>query len=114
MSNETKKESKAFDPEKESIFKKLIDSLTDEQKEKAKNCKDEKELFAVLRGDGVAIPDEELEDVAGGAYYVYDDKAQTYRIYLDDGSYMESQNDKNHAVCVTDFYSYLESVGYFG
>ncbi len=53
--------------EKESgLFAELLEGLTDEQKEKAKACRDGKELIALLGEMGVALPDEALDAVAGG------------------------------------------------
>ncbi len=45
---------------------KVLNSLTDEQKEKAKACKDMNELTALLGQMGVELPDELLDAVAGG------------------------------------------------
>ena len=63
----------------EKQFKKWYETLTDEQKERAKVCKTPEELTALLGELGVELPeelrraaadselsDEELEDVAGG------------------------------------------------
>ena len=47
-------------------FRELFDSLTDEQKEKAKACKDVKELSALLGELDIALSDEQLDQVAGG------------------------------------------------
>lgn len=44
----------------------LLNSLTDEQKEKVKACKDMNELTALLGQMGVELPDELLDAVAGG------------------------------------------------
>jgi len=46
-------------------------SLTDDQKEKAKDCKDVNELAKCLGEMGVALPDELMEAVAGGAEMLY-------------------------------------------
>ena len=48
------------------ILGKVYASLTDEQKEKAKDCKDVNEFISALGEMGVALPDELLEAVAGG------------------------------------------------
>ena len=48
------------------LLKNLMNSLTDEQKEKAKTCKDLNELTACLGEMGVSLPDELLDAVAGG------------------------------------------------
>ena len=45
---------------------KVLNGLTDEQKEKAKACKDMNELTALLGQMGVELPDELLDAVAGG------------------------------------------------
>ncbi len=47
-------------------LKGLWDSLTDEQKEKAKACKSMDELAALAGQMGVELPDEALDAVAGG------------------------------------------------
>ena len=106
-------EKKELDQKTLDAVKDIWNSLSDEQKEKAKACKDEKELFAVLKENSAALPDEALDNVAGGAYYVRNDKNNCYDIYLDDGYYLESQGDINHAICVTDFYTFLEKEGWF-
>ena len=113
MNSEKKNGEKALDPKTVEAVKDIWDSLSDEQKEKAKACKDEKELFALLKGDGAALSDESLDEVSGGAYYVYDENKKCYNIYLKDNYLIETQTDKNFAICVTDFYTYLEDTGYF-
>ena len=50
-------------------LKDLWDSLTDEQKEKAKACKSMDELTALAARMGVELPDELLDQVAGGSIY---------------------------------------------
>ncbi len=44
----------------------ILNSLTDEQKEKVKACKDVSELTALLGEMGIALPDELLDAAAGG------------------------------------------------
>ena len=44
----------------------VMNGLTAEQKEKAAACKDNQELIALLGDMGVALPDELLDDAAGG------------------------------------------------
>ena len=44
----------------------VLAGLTDEQKEKAASCKDTKELIALLGEMNVSLPDELLEEAAGG------------------------------------------------
>lgn len=46
----------------------IWDSLTDEQKAKAKECKSMDELAALAGAAGVELPDEMLDAVAGGIY----------------------------------------------
>ena len=46
--------------------KELLDTLTDEQKEKAAACKTPEELIALLSELGAALPDEAMDAVAGG------------------------------------------------
>ena len=48
------------------MLEKICASLTDEQKEKVKDCKDVNEFISALGEMGVALPDELLEAVAGG------------------------------------------------
>ena len=48
------------------LIKGVLDSLTDEQKEKAKTCKSAKELMDFLGAEGVVLPDEALDAMAGG------------------------------------------------
>ena len=47
----------------------IYESLTDEQKEKAKACKTVEELTALAAREGVEMPDEVLEAAAGGAFH---------------------------------------------
>ena len=47
-------------------LERVIASLTEEQKEKVKACKDMNELVALLGELGVELPDELLDDVGGG------------------------------------------------
>jgi len=49
------------------ILRTVFDSLTDEQKKTVTSCKDGEELIAMLGKIGVALPDELLDAVAGGA-----------------------------------------------
>lgn len=51
----------------------LWDSLTDEQREKAKACKTLDELTALAGKLGVELPDEMLDSVAGGVIVKYSD-----------------------------------------
>ena len=51
----------------------MWDSLTDEQKEKAKACQSMDELTALAGQLGVELPDELLDSVAGGVIVKYSD-----------------------------------------
>ena len=44
----------------------IWDSLTDEQKEKAKACKTMDELIKLAGEEGIELPDEMLDSVSGG------------------------------------------------
>ncbi|MBE7008748.1 MAG: hypothetical protein E7422_06390 [Ruminococcaceae bacterium] len=62
-------ENKSIDPKLAEALKGIWDSLTDEQKEKAKACKTMDELTALAGKEGVELPDELLDAVAGGFIY---------------------------------------------
>jgi len=53
----------------------LLEGLTKEQIEKAKNCKDSKELLALSEEEGVELNDEQLEFVSGGGCLNDDDNS---------------------------------------
>ncbi len=55
-----------MDEKMDAALKGIWDSLTDEQKEKAKQCKTMDELTALAGKEGVELPDEVLDQVAGG------------------------------------------------
>ncbi len=57
---------KTISPELQEALKGVYDSLTDEQKEKAKACKTMDELTALAGKEGIELPDEVLDAVAGG------------------------------------------------
>ena len=67
----------AMENEKASeLLKSIWENLTDEQKEKAKECKTADELIAFAGEEGIELPDEVLDAVAGGAalpYYPIED-----------------------------------------
>ena len=50
----------------EDTLKSIFDSLSDEQKEKVKDCKTMNELIAFLDETGTPLPDELMDQVAGG------------------------------------------------
>ena len=44
----------------------FFQQLSEETKEKLRNCKTEEEAMDILKGDMIPIPDDVLDDVAGG------------------------------------------------
>ena len=60
-------EDKNIDPKLAEALKGIWDNLTDEQKEKAKECKTMDELMLLAGKEGVELPDEAVEMVSGGA-----------------------------------------------
>ena len=44
----------------------IIDNLTEEQKQKLKNCRNKEEMTDLLLAEGIELTDELLESVAGG------------------------------------------------
>ncbi len=63
---------KNIDPKLAETLKGIYDSLTDEQKEKAKQCKTMDELMVLAGKEGIELPDELLDAVAGGYIYKTD------------------------------------------
>ncbi|MBR4442398.1 MAG: hypothetical protein IKS52_03920 [Clostridia bacterium] len=59
-------ENKIIDPKLQGVLKEIFDSLTDEQKEKAKQCRTMDELMELAGKEGIELPDEALDQVAGG------------------------------------------------
>ena len=55
-----------MDEKMKEALKTVLENLTDEQKEVAKECKDLDELFAYLGKEGIEIPDDLVDMVAGG------------------------------------------------
>ena len=45
----------------------LLKGLTEEQKNKVKECKSSEEILALAKSEGVTLTDEQLEAVSGGA-----------------------------------------------
>ena len=45
----------------------LLKGLTEEQKNKVKECKSTEEILALAKAEGVTLTDEQLEAVSGGA-----------------------------------------------
>ena len=52
--------------ELDKLLQGIYDSLTDEQKEKAKACGTDEELLALAAQEGIELPDEMLDAVSGG------------------------------------------------
>ena len=61
-----------MDEKLNAALKGIYDSLTDEQKAKAKACKTMDELTALAAKEGVELPDEVLDTVAGGYKTTWD------------------------------------------
>ncbi|MBQ9459559.1 MAG: hypothetical protein IJU66_06455 [Oscillospiraceae bacterium] len=59
-------ENKSIDPKLAEALKGVRDSLTDEQREKAKDCKTMDELIKLAGKEGIELPDEALDMVSGG------------------------------------------------
>ena len=57
-----------MDEKLNAALKGIYDSLTDEQKAKAKACKTMDELMALAGKEGIELPDEILDVVAGGSW----------------------------------------------
>ena len=55
-----------MDEKMQAAFEKFCEKLTDEQKEKVKQCKDWNEVMEFAGREGVELPDEFLDSVAGG------------------------------------------------
>ena len=55
-----------MDKKTKGIIDGIYETLTDEQKEKAKQCKTMDELMAFAGKEGLELPDEALEHVSGG------------------------------------------------
>ena len=61
-----------MDEKMNAALKGIYDSLTDEQKEKAKACKTMDELTELAGKEGIELPDEVLDAVAGGGAMLCD------------------------------------------
>ena len=76
-------------------LKKIYDSLTDEQKEKIKACKTDEEVIKFAGEEGIELPDEILDNVAGGV--VVDIKDGTWSAFDNDGKYLGNKWGKEAA-----------------
>jgi len=75
-------------------LKEIYDSLTDEQKEKAKACKSVDELVRLAGEERIELPDELMNTVAGG-YLFQDNGSKGIEIIRDsDGAYLGSVDTK--------------------
>ena len=50
-------------------FKKLFSNLTEDQMEKAKECKTPEEFLELAGAEGIDLTDEQMEALSGGAYF---------------------------------------------
>ena len=73
------------------------DSLTDEQKAKAKACKTADEIVKFASEEGIELPDEALDAVAGGALMVNDRTCKVDVIDDKTGLTLESFGTKKEA-----------------
>ena len=55
-----------MDEKMKELIGKIYETLTDEQKERAKECKSMKELMDFAGKEGLELPDEVLDAVSGG------------------------------------------------
>ena len=76
-------------------LKGIYDSLTAEQKEKFKSCKTTDELVKLAASEGIELPDEVLNAVAGGV--VVDIKDGTWSAFDNDGEYLGNKWGKEAA-----------------
>lgn len=53
-------------------LKGIYDNLSDELKEKAKQCKTMEELMALAAKEGIELPDEIVDQAAGGCFTCID------------------------------------------
>ncbi len=61
------KEKKEMEQDKiKDTFTKIMESLTEEQREKAMACDTPEQFFELIEKEGVALPDEMFDDAAGG------------------------------------------------
>ena len=58
--------------------KKLLNGLTEEQIQKARACKNQEELLALAKKEGIELTDEQLSAVSGGTFICT--VTETYKI----------------------------------
>ncbi len=83
-------ENKTVEAKLPEALKGIWDSLTEEQKEKANACQSMDELLKLAAEEGIELPDEMLDAVAGGY------------IYKNAKGYWESIDDRNGKVLMVD------------
>lgn len=74
--------------------KELLDTLTKEQIDKIRNCKNMEETLAIAKEDGFELTDEQLESVSGGACTCWDSCPNCHGDwinYINFGSYRRCQ-----------------------
>ncbi len=75
-------ENKTVDPKLSEALYSVWDSLTDEQKEKAKACKTVGNLTELAAKEGIELPDELLDAVAGG-YIFWEAQSGNWEVIRD-------------------------------
>ena len=68
-----------MDEKLNAALKSLYDAFTDEQKERAKQCKTADELVAFAGKEGVKLPDDLMDLVVGGFFGKSDPKSNAWR-----------------------------------
>ena len=71
-----------MDDKLNAALKGIWESLTDEQKEKAKTCKSWDELTALAGKEGIELPDEVLDAIAGGLPTTVIPKATPHKVAM--------------------------------
>ena len=75
----------------------IWESLTDEQRERAKACSSSEELMQLLGEEGIELPDDLLSEVAGGL--IYRTPENKYEVINDkDGQVMSVEDSYEQAV----------------
>ena len=85
-----------MDEKMNAAIKGIYDSLTDEQKAKAKACKTMDELTLLASKEGIELPDELLDAVAGG-YIIYESGTHMWTALSDDGQRRKPAWSKDEA-----------------
>ena len=81
------------------LLKAAWDSLTEEQKAKAKECKTAEELVELAGREGIELPDELLDAASGGV--IVDIKGTgTWSVFDDSGDFITNVGSKKEAEAV--------------